>query len=158
MARLRDVCAAVGAENVRTYIASGNVVLDSRLAPATLRTRLEAELAREFGFPTSVIVLTAPELAEVVKRNPYEKAETGTVHVAFAFGDLDKKTTDRLESIGSDSDEAAAVVGRQIYFRLPHGFGGVATLGLVVSKMKPPVTIRTWRTVLALDKLATEGA
>ena len=36
---------------------------------------------------------------------------------------------------------------------------GRATLpGLALSKVQPPVTIRNWRTVVALDRLAREDA
>jgi uncharacterized protein (DUF1697 family) len=36
MAELRSMCESVGFTNVRTYIASGNVVFDSKLAEASV--------------------------------------------------------------------------------------------------------------------------
>ena len=159
MARLRDVCAAVGAENVRTYIASGNVIFDSPLATRTVRDRLEAGILGEFGFAVDVLVLSAAELSEVVKSNPFAQDDPRTLHVAFAFGDLDRDDVVKLEAIGPADEDAVAVVGRQIYMRLPHGFGGGGPQpGLVRGKMKPLVTIRTWRTVLRLNELAGANA
>jgi uncharacterized protein (DUF1697 family) len=158
MARLHSVCVALGAQNVRTYIASGNVVFDSPLATQTVRSRLEAGIQREFGFEVDVFVLTAAELADVVKRNPFEGDDPRSLHVAFSFGDLDPGDVAKLQAIGRPADEAVAVVGRQIYLRLPNGFGGGPQPGLVRGKIKPLVTIRTWGTVTALDKLAREAA
>jgi uncharacterized protein (DUF1697 family) len=85
MAALRDVCRSVGADNVRTYIASGNVVFDSPLAAAPLRDQLEGALQREFGFYVPVRLLTQRELELVVLRNPFAASSSidearGTVH------------------------------------------------------------------------------
>jgi uncharacterized protein (DUF1697 family) len=158
MARLRDVCVALGAENVRTYIASGNVIFDSRLGPQTVRARLENGIRVEFGFDVEVLVLTASELSQVVELNPFKKDDPRSLHVAFAFGDIDRGDKEKLEAIGRPADEAVAVVGRQIYLRLPRGFGGGPQPGLVRNKIKPLVTIRTWRTVVRLHELAGTNA
>ena len=40
MQELRTLCTGLGLTNVRTYIQSGNVVFESRLSEAVLRTKL----------------------------------------------------------------------------------------------------------------------
>ena len=49
MTELRAMCEAAGFANVRTYIASGNVVFDAGLAEAAVKVRLEAALADYAG-------------------------------------------------------------------------------------------------------------
>ena len=83
MAALRDTCAAVGCENVLTYIQSGNVVLTSKLGADKLRAALEAAIAADFGFSPAVMIRTATEMAAVIERHPYPDADEGHVHVGF---------------------------------------------------------------------------
>jgi uncharacterized protein (DUF1697 family) len=152
MARLREVCEAAGATNVRTYIASGNVVLDSDLSTAALRERMEHDIETEFGISIIVVVLTAAELATAIAKNPYKKAEPGTLHAAFAPNDLAKADVDRLRKLDFPPDELA-VIGRQIYYHLPNGYGN-AQLPREIDRAKLKVTARNWRTVLALNEMA----
>jgi uncharacterized protein (DUF1697 family) len=152
MARLREVCEAAGATNVRTYIASGNVVLDSELSAAALRERMEHDIKTEFGIAIVVVVLTAAELAAAISKNPYKKAEPGTLHVAFAPSDFAKADVDRLHKLDFPVEELA-VIGRQIYYHLPNGYGN-AQLPREIDRAKLKVTARNWRTVLALNEMA----
>ncbi len=84
MARLREVVAAEGCEDVRTYIASGNAIFSSDLGKAELARRLERAILGEFGVETPVMLRTADEMAAVVERHPYE--DTARTHVAFLAG------------------------------------------------------------------------
>jgi uncharacterized protein (DUF1697 family) len=62
MKELQSLCSGLGLSNVRTYIQSGNVVFESRLSGAVLRTKLEAALSERMRRRVSVIVRTASEL------------------------------------------------------------------------------------------------
>lgn len=65
-----------------TYIASGNVVLDSRAAPMRVKAALEAaRLHEHFGKVAGVIVRTAAEM--VVAANPLPKADWSKTAVLF---------------------------------------------------------------------------
>jgi uncharacterized protein (DUF1697 family) len=152
MARLREACEATGGTNVRTYIASGNVVLDSELSAAALRERMEHDIKEHFGISIIVVVLTAAELAAVVAKNPFKKAEPGTLHAAFAPNDFVKADVDRLRKLDFPPEELA-VIGRQIYYHLPNGYGN-AQLPREIDRAKLKVTARNWRTVLALQEMA----
>src|SRR6186997_342595 len=114
MARLREVCERAGASNVRTLIASGNVVLESDLSADALRRRLEHDFEQEFGFAVVFVVLTAGEMKDAVKRNPFSDADPKQVHVAFAAGPIDPLTKQKLEGLDT-GEERAVVVGKRIY-------------------------------------------
>jgi uncharacterized protein (DUF1697 family) len=156
MARLRKICEQQGGTDVRTYIASGNVVLTSSLAASTLRPKLEKAIETEFHINILVVVLTAQELADAVKRNPFPKAEPGTLHVAFAANPIAKADVDRLHGLDFPPEEVA-VRGDQIYFHLPNGYGR-ARLPKEVDRVKVKTTVRNWRTVTALLEMATKTA
>jgi len=154
MAALRDTCAAVGCENVLTYIQSGNVVLTSKLGADKLRAALEAAIAADFGFSPAVMIRTATETAAVIERNPYPDADEGHVHVGFLHAAPHAKTERCLAAIDCEP-ERVTVVGRDLYLHLPNGMGR-ANLPVQIDRCLRPtrLTVRNWRTVTKLAALS----
>ena len=73
MDALRQVCEAQGLDHVRTVLASGNVVFDSKTgSPAAVRAKLEAALKAAFGFEVHVIVRRAGEIQALVEGDPFK--------------------------------------------------------------------------------------
>jgi uncharacterized protein (DUF1697 family) len=73
MARLRKLLEDQGHTNVSTYIASGNVILDSDLSAEKLQTAIEEALPRTFKLDSElvrVLVLTRRQLQAIVERRP----------------------------------------------------------------------------------------
>ena len=70
MSDLKRLCEKAGFRNVRTYIASGNVVAERDGSEAEAKAALEAELKAYAGKPVGVIVRTAAEMAKVVADEP----------------------------------------------------------------------------------------
>jgi uncharacterized protein (DUF1697 family) len=70
MGKLRTVREQAGYEDVRTLLASGNVVLTSRAKPATLERELPRTLREALGIAIAVVVRTRDELAEVIAFDP----------------------------------------------------------------------------------------
>ena len=71
MGDLKRLCEKAGFRNVRTYIASGNVVTERDGSEAEAKAALEAELEAYAGKPVGMIVRTAAEMAKVVALNPF---------------------------------------------------------------------------------------
>ncbi|WP_294393032.1 DUF1697 domain-containing protein [uncultured Sphingomonas sp.] len=71
MAELRAMAEAAGFARVETYIASGNVVFTSDLAPAAVQASLAERLTAYAGKPVDVLVRTAADMAEVRDANPF---------------------------------------------------------------------------------------
>jgi Protein of unknown function (DUF1697) len=61
MSDLKAMCEKAGFGNVRTYIASGNVVFDSQETEGQVKATMEAALAAYAGKPVGVLVRTASE-------------------------------------------------------------------------------------------------
>ena len=74
MTDLKAMCEDAGFTDVRTYIASGNVVFRSKASAAKVKSALETRLAAHAGKPVGVVVRTHAELAAVLKANPFPKA------------------------------------------------------------------------------------
>src|SRR5690349_16831475 len=74
MADLVALCSKAGLLQVRTYIASGNVVFKSHLAEKQVQDKVQAALKAYADKPVDVVVRTAAEMEAVLKANPFPKA------------------------------------------------------------------------------------
>lgn len=149
MEALRAGFAALGFENVRTYIQSGNVVFETaETDDAKLEAAIAAAVEREF-FKTPVMVRSIEEIAKIVENNPFagEEFEDKLFHVIFLAENLsDEKTAMLLAN--NREDEKFAVRSREVYCLLKRGVAG-SLLGkkYIDNKLKTPATARNWRTV-----------
>ncbi|MBL9098091.1 MAG: DUF1697 domain-containing protein [Alphaproteobacteria bacterium] len=147
MAELKAMCEAAGFRHVRTYIASGNVVFESKASAARVKAALEVRLEDYAGKPVGVMVRTAEELAAVLKANPFAKAAPNRVLVSF----LDEAPPkDALAHATGVRGEEMRLGARELYVHYDDGIG--------TSKLRIPAakdgTARNINTVAALVKLA----
>lgn len=152
MAALRETCESIGCTDVVTYIQSGNVVLDSPLAPVKLRAALEAAIAERFDVAPAVMIRTPAELADVLTGNPFPDADTGHLHVAFHHEPPDEQSVADLYN----PPEELAVRGRETYYLLPNGIGRAKLPELYGRRVKIPATVRNWRTVTKLVEMSAK--
>ena len=147
MNELRTLCEKLGFEGVRTYIQSGNVILESPLAEEVLTKQLETALEKKMGKRIPVALRTVDELNELLKKNPFQKAEPARVGVMF-FAKPVKK--DFLDGVSTSTGEEVKVGKREVYIYFPNGMGR--------SKLKLPKdaedgTVRNINTVRKLIEL-----
>jgi uncharacterized protein (DUF1697 family) len=149
MADLRAMCEAAGFRNVRTYIASGNVVFDSAGTADKAKSALEAALARYAGKPVGVAIRTAAEMAQVLADNPFPAGAPNRVVAIF----LDAMPpADTLATVRHRTEEAIALGKREIYV---HYGDGMASSKLVIPAAKSG-TARNLNTVAKLAAMAAE--
>jgi uncharacterized protein (DUF1697 family) len=149
MADLRAMCESAGFQDVRTYIASGNVVLRSTSTAAQVKATLEASLARYAGKPVGVLLRTAAEMAAVLAANPFPKAAPNRVVAIF----LDNAPpADTLATLSHRNGEEVVLGKREIYVHYGEGMAD--------SKLKIPAaksgTGRNMNTVSRLAAMAKE--
>ncbi|HEY6047381.1 MAG TPA: DUF1697 domain-containing protein [Pyrinomonadaceae bacterium] len=76
MEALARVFISAGLKNVRTLLASGNVVFQApETDPDVLARKIEKKLTRAFGHEIIVVIMTADQLKAAVRRNPFKKIE-----------------------------------------------------------------------------------
>ena len=83
MTELKRIGEECGFKDVRTFIASGNLLFTSGLDEAEAQARIEAKLETFFGKPVAVFVRTAAEMAEVAAANPFGDDKPSRVMVHF---------------------------------------------------------------------------
>jgi uncharacterized protein (DUF1697 family) len=149
MAELKAKLEDAGYGNVRTYIASGNVLLDGPAGRKTLGSDLERLVLDAFGVTTTVILRKPRELAAAVDAHPF--ADASDTHVAFLGTRPAKAAAVGLEAVDAD----AVLLGAELYLRLPRGVQGSSLSNArIESLLGVPATLRNWRTVVALAELA----
>ncbi len=161
MAKLRSLLEDLGFENVSTYIASGNVLLDSDLGPAQVASMIETALAKAFELHSDVVrvlALSKEDLEAVVTDRPK------------GFGDEPTKYhSDAIFLIGIDAAEALQVFSPRdgvdmvwagdgvIYSRRLSAQRTRSRLNrIMASPLYASMTIRSWQTTLALRDLMRE--
>ena len=94
MADLSACVAELGYDDVRTFIASGNVLLQSTKRPAALEAELERALERRYDLPIRVVVRSAREVARIVERvpTPWIRADDLRVMVGFLMRGTDARS------------------------------------------------------------------
>ncbi|MGX7000070.1 DUF1697 domain-containing protein [Caballeronia sp. KNU42] len=118
MSELRAMCESVGFSNVRTYIASGNVVFESKLSEKSVKAKLERALETYAGKPVGVLVRTGAELAAILANNPFSSAAPNRTVAIF----LDAPPpADLLDSVSGQQTEEIALGTREIYVHYKDG-------------------------------------
>src|ERR1043165_2092697 len=73
METLREACAALGFENVKTYINSGNMIFETSKSNDTkLAEKIEKAIEKEFSLNIKTMVRSIAEIEDIVKNNPFD--------------------------------------------------------------------------------------
>jgi len=120
MRELKSMCDSSGFLNARTYIASGNVVFESKLPESAVKAKLEKCLASYAGKPVEVLVRTGPEMAAILAKNPF-KSRAANATVAIFLDERPPK--DALKAITGQAEEEVALGTREIYVHYGAGMG-----------------------------------
>lgn len=160
MAELRELVTGLGRREVRTLIASGNVVFrGADDDEATVVAELEDAIAERFGFEVPVVVRRLPELEALLDDDPFPDAEQKLVHVHFLREPVPAAAAAALEAAaGEVVPEAAVVRPREIVVHYANGSARSA-IGPILSRRlraDDPGTARNWNTVTKLVAMLRE--
>ncbi len=153
-AELKAVIEGLGHTDVKTLLASGNVVFTApNTDAATLETQIHDALLKQTGLDSEIFVRTPDEMAEIVAANPFpdEVLERPSfVVVTFHRQDVPQ---DRLDWIAANYEgpERWIAKGRELFTDYPEGQGR-SNLSAAMQKGKFPklCTARNWNTVVKI--------
>ncbi len=149
MGDLKRVCEAAGFTAVRTLLASGNVVFDSRGAEKSIQAKLRARLAAHLGNPIDVMIRTSAEMLAVWQANPFQKLPPNSTVAIF----LDTPPPeDALERIAGRTVEQIALGKREIYVHYGASMGQTK-LRIAAAKTG---TARNMNTIAKLAAMAAQ--
>jgi uncharacterized protein (DUF1697 family) len=160
MDQLRASFEALGFEQVKTYIQSGNVIFKTtKLSPALLSERIEKRIFTDFGFPVSVVSRTVNEIAKAIENNPFLKKhgiDQDKLHVMFLSDAPTAAALTKLAALTAAPDQSHCL-GKEIYLYLPNGTAESSVMKSPLNRVLSVVTTtRNWRTVNTLHKMCQE--
>jgi uncharacterized protein (DUF1697 family) len=156
MTELKALVEKMGHSDVKTLLASGNVVFTATETDGTrLETALEDALAG-WGLRTEVVVRNHKELEAVIAANPFpDAAKDHPNHLLVSFH-RDPVPDGLIEKIPTiyDGPERLKAIDRELYIDYPEDVGH-SKLGPAMAKLKFPklATMRNWNTVGKLRDL-----
>lgn len=118
MSRLKELFEELGFAKVATFIASGNVIFETKAADtAKLERRIEQHLKGSLGYEVDTFVRSETDLAKILALDPFPKLskEGANVHVAFLKEGLSSTLAKKFIACGN-KDDAFAVAGREYYW------------------------------------------
>jgi uncharacterized protein (DUF1697 family) len=150
MDRLRRLFEDLGLDGAETFIASGNVIFDTRRRDAVrLEQDIEAHLRASLGYEVSTFLRTPAEIAETVNCSPFAE-DQAALYVGFARHAIDAEAATRISGFRSALDELH-VRGREIYWRCNGRASDSKFSNAMLEKtLRGPATMRNITTVAKL--------
>lgn len=144
MVELRAMAEALGLANVRTFIASGNLIFESDLSEAAVKAALETRIEAYAGKHVPIFVRTAAEMAAVRAADPFPDAH-GSRHMVYFLDTA--PPLDTIATARGQAGERIALGIREIYV----DYGD----GIRFTKLKlPAIKSGTGRNMNSVGKLA----
>lgn len=158
MADLRKLVGALGYTDVKSVLASGNVVFSAPpLAPQDAATAIEEMLVLKLGVAARVIVLAADELAGIIADNPLVAQATDHARLlTFIFAD--PQLGQGLAPLCRQDwgNGALALGNRAAYVWCPDGVLDSQAAAMVGKQLGDHTTARNWSTLCKLHALCSE--
>lgn len=157
---LKALLERMGFQNVRTYIQSGNVFVDSEEEHgATVGFRIKQEIFKEWGYDVPIIVITKEDLEACQNNNPYLKekdVDTKKLYFTFTSKELNESSIHDLKMSQVKPDEAVIDKNR-IYVKYAVGAGKTRfDQKYIEKKLNVTATMRNWNTVTKLLEMYNE--
>jgi uncharacterized protein (DUF1697 family) len=160
MDQLRQSFEALGFEQVKTYIQSGNVVFKAgKTSTSALSNKIEKKLLSDFGFSASVVSRTSDEMDSTIENNPFLKErdiDAEKLHVTFMSEAPAAAALKKLADLMVEPDRFCCS-GKELFFYLPNGVSGSVLMKKPVDRVLGVViTTRNWKTVNSLHQMCRD--
>lgn len=158
MAQLREVLSDAGFINARTYIQSGNVVLDTHLQAKEVEHQVHELIREKIGADIKVIVRSGQQLQQVLANNPFTHGHdiSRVFFVLFAEQPSRQLT---VELMAEDFGDEILVIGETSAYMYIPGNAARSKLSNVKLEKKLAVaaTTRNFNTMKKLVEMSGAG-
>ncbi|AFR51154.1 MULTISPECIES: DUF1697 domain-containing protein [Gordonia] len=154
MAELRQIATDLGADEVTTYIASGNLICSPPPDPDEFDRALETAMEERYGWFREVISRTTDQVRAALDAHPFDIVDDKYSYVYFLTGEPapDKVTAFERKDFGED---VVRVIGSDLHIRYADGAGrSTLTAPVIARGLGVQGTGRNLRTVRKLLELA----
>jgi uncharacterized protein (DUF1697 family) len=149
MADVAQVLTDAGFSNVRTILASGNVLLESSSSVAAVRKKAEATLRQRFGYDAWVLAYDIDTVRAIDEAYPFEREVDGyQSYITFV---ADEAVLGELTALADSAGPDEKISGGDgvVYWQVPKGSTLDSTIGKTMGKprYKSSTTTRNLRTL-----------
>ncbi len=156
MQDLKAACEKAGLERVSTYIASGNLVLETDKPAPAVKALITQLLRDRFGLTKNHTLIRTPRsLASVIAGNPFAAAATqrpNRLMVNFLDGPPPAGFADALAAYRGP--ERLRLAGEHLYIDYAQGMARSKLRQFLDRALKVPTTARNWNTINRLLEMA----
>jgi uncharacterized protein (DUF1697 family) len=149
MAEVAQAFEGAGFTNVKTILASGNVLLDSRSGVDAVRKKAEKALRDAFGYDAWVLAYDLDTVRTISEKFPFEREVDG--HHSYVTFVTDAVVLDELAELGRDAGDDEKIKRGEgvIYWQVPNKGTLDTTIGKTMGKKryKASTTTRNLRTI-----------
>ena len=153
MADFRAQVAALGWQNIATYIQSGNLVFDADCSPAEAETAIEALIRTQHGYEAPAIVRTCDQWADYPGGNPFPAEAESEPNRLMLLLSKAPPNPDAAEAIQARAQhgETVRLAGNALWIHFPSGQAdSKLTTALIDRAVGSIATARNYRTVATL--------
>lgn len=146
----------LGAQDVKTYIQSGNAVFQHQSESVSRLSRsISAAIKESHGFEPRVLLLDLVDMEQAMASNPFPQAESEpkTLHLYFLADAPQNPDLETLDSLKKDN-ERFKLIDRVFYLHAPDGIGRSKLAARAEKALGVAVTARNWRTVSKIMAMA----
>ena len=153
MEDLRKSFEGMGFKNVRTLIASGNVLFETSASDSgKLAQKIEAGLKKSFGFPVDVILRSLEEIQRILISNPFKDIKvTPEIRLYVSFLTDKPKTPLKLPYESPQKDFRILRTSEREVFSVsmpaPRGRSTGNLMTTIEKAFGKKITTRNWNTI-----------
>jgi uncharacterized protein (DUF1697 family) len=151
-AALAEMARGMGLADVRTVLASGNLLFSAEGSARTLKSRVERALRDTFDYDAWIVLTTADHLRKVIDDFPFPERDDYQPWVVFGS---DRATLDEIEAAAAELDDTDERIERGdgvVYWDCPKGSSTDTPFAKLIAKARYKATT-TNRNLRTLRKL-----
>lgn len=152
MDQLRKLFESIPLGNVATFIASGNVIFESKKPAAQLEAAIEKTLKAALGYEVTTMVRTPEDLARISEHVAAQGLDSSGVrlYVGFMKHPPSAASVKAVVALSNEVD-TLSVKGGELYWQCRTSFGDSTITGAQLEKLHlGPTTVRNMNTVRRL--------
>ena len=150
MAELKTALDTAGFTGVRTYLQTGNIIVDATDEATAAATMVTDLIKATFSVDTTVFVRTGAEFRALIDAYPYPDAQQNQSGVVF----VDDVAAVELDADRFMPDTAHRSPSGDVFVHCPTGFGQTRlTVSWIEKTLGCSGTRRNWRTILKIAEL-----
>lgn len=154
MKDLTNYLEGLGCTNVKPYLQSGNVILDSLDDVYHLKSQIETVINLEKLFKPEVFIYNMKEFNTIVDKNPFFTNDGKLLHFYFFANECLISNKTYIDKYKSET-ENYKIVGKTLYLFAPDGIGRSKFVPKIEMIMGQSTTGRNLNTIMKLkSKLA----